>query len=184
MADIVHLIRHAQSRFNAAMADTPWVDPMIFDSALSAKGEAQADALRRAVADLSVDLVVTSPLTRAIQTTLAAFGARDLPILVEALCTERVELSQDVGRPSDDLAAAFPMLRFDHLAEIWWYADPVSAGAIPHEPEPVFQARVTAFRDWLRARPEQAVAVVSHGTFLQALAGERLENAEQVTLRL
>lgn len=182
MAETVHLIRHAQSTFNAAMADTPWIDPMILDAPLSPRGRQQTADLARRVATLDVDLVVTSPLTRAIQTTLGAFAGTGLPILVESLCAERVELSQDVGRPSADLATAFPQLRFDHLADAWWYTESPTENGVPHEPEPVFRARVAAFRDWLRARPERSLAVVSHGTFLQAFSTHRFENAEILTV--
>jgi broad specificity phosphatase PhoE len=184
MTRLVHLIRHAQSTCNVAMAESPWSDPMIVDAPLSPKGEAQAAALRERAAALDADLVVTSPLTRAIQTALAAFAGRDLPILVEALCAEKAELSQDVGRPPAELARDFPQLSFDHLADPWWYAALREGERIPHEPEPVFRARVAAFRDRLRGRSEHAVAVVSHGTFLQALGGHRLENVEVLSISL
>ena len=184
MAELAHLIRHAQSSFNAAMADTPWIDPMIFDAPLSAKGERQAAALRHRVPGLAVELVVTSPLTRAIQTALGAFQDSGLPIRVHTLCAERVELSQDVGRPPAELAQAFPALRFEHLPDTWWYTERLGANGVPHEPEPVFRTRVAAFRDWLSATPEYAVAVVSHGSFLQALSGERMDNAEILTIKL
>jgi broad specificity phosphatase PhoE len=184
MAELVHLIRHAQSTFNAAMADTPWLDPMIRDAPLSARGEAQAAALRGRAAALAVGLVVTSPLTRAIRTALAAFEGLGVPILPLALCTEKVEASQDVGRPASELAGAFPQLDFGHLPEVWWYAGGADEDGIPHEPEPAFRARVAEFRGWLRARPEHAVAVVSHGSFLQALGRHRLENVEILTMPL
>ncbi|MFN3077629.1 MAG: phosphoglycerate mutase family protein [Alphaproteobacteria bacterium] len=73
-APLLHLIRHGQSTFNAACAVIPWSDPMLFDAPLSARGEEEVALLRRRVAELPVELVLVSPLTRAIQTALGAFG--------------------------------------------------------------------------------------------------------------
>jgi broad specificity phosphatase PhoE len=178
----VHLIRHGESLFNALCAQAPWSDPMLFDAPLSASGEAQVAELRRRVTGLPVELVVTSPLTRALQTALGAFGGNGVPILVEALHCERVEASCDVGRSPGVLAAEFPALRFDHLEDPWWYADGVPPGQVPWEPEEVFTARVDAFRAWLAARPERTIAVIGHGAFFSRLTGQRLANCELVTL--
>jgi len=39
-------------------------------------------------------------------------------------------------------------------------------GGYPVEPRPLFDARVAAFRDWLRARPETTIAVVVFESWL------------------
>ena len=75
MTKLVHLIRHGESTFNAAYQETG-ADPIDFDAPLSPTGHRQV-ALRRAAFDaLAVELVVTSPLTRAIETALGLFGPR------------------------------------------------------------------------------------------------------------
>lgn len=181
MAKTVHLIRHAQSTFNVASAAAPFADPMLFDAPLSPHGHDQVAVLRDQVAGLAIELVVVSPLTRAVQTALGAFGGR-APILVEPLLRERVEMSCDIGRSPAALAAAFPELAFDHLDDPWWYIDPARPGAIVWEPDAVFEPRVAALRTWLAGRPEQCIAMVGHGTFLRRLAGRRLGTAERLTL--
>ncbi len=183
MTKTVHLIRHGTSTFNVACAEAPWIDPMLFDARLSPRGEEQAAALRRAAAALGVELAVTSPLTRAIQTAVAAFG--DLaPIRVESLHCERVETSCDIGRSPAALAAEFPMLAFDHLDDPWWHTDGSHPLAIVPEPDAVLDRRIAAFRDWLGRRPERRIAVIGHGTFFQRLTGRRLANAEILSLAL
>lgn len=183
MPKTVHCIRHGQSTFNQATGTTPWVDPMLFDAPLSDYGEAQVAALRPATAALRVELVVTSPLTRALQTALGAF-CDDVPIVVEALHRERLEASCDIGRPPRALKADFPSLSFDRLPERWWYNDGGDPHEIVSEPEEVFNERVAAFRRWLAERPETRLAVVGHGAFLRALTGEGFSNCEMRSMRL
>ena len=176
----VHMIRHGQSTFNAATATTPWSDPMLFDAPLTDHGVDQATALRPVTAALGIELVVSSPLTRAIQTALLAFGETSgVPVVVEALLRERLEASCDVGRPADALAADFPALAFDHLPDPWWHWDGGSdKRAIALEPDHIFSSRVDAFRAWLDQRPESILAVVGHGAFLRALTGEGFGNGQ------
>ena len=119
----IHLIRHGQSLFNAAFDAVARTDPMLFDAPLSPTGREQAAALRAEAHGLGVEIIVTSPLTRAIETTLAVFGADHAPIHVEALHCERVEHSCDVGRSPRELADAFPGLAFHHLDDPWWHSD-------------------------------------------------------------
>jgi broad specificity phosphatase PhoE len=183
MAKTVHFIRHGQSTFNQATGTTPWVDPMLFDAPLTAYGAAQAAALRPQAAALGVDIVVTTPFTRAVQTVLGAFPDH-VPVVVEALHRERLEASCDVGRAPAALQADFPSLSFDHLPFPWWYSEGGDPYDIVPEPEAVFNARVAGFRRWLAGRPETVLAVVGHGAFLRALTGEGFGNCELRTLRL
>ncbi|MGT2481371.1 hypothetical protein ACU4GR_26800 [Methylobacterium oryzae CBMB20] len=106
-------------------------------------------------------------------------------VLVEVLHRECQESSCDVGRAASEIAAEFPHLDVGHLPEVWWHAEPGSeVGGYPVEPRHLFDARVAAFRDWLRARPEQAIAVVGHGTFFYHLTGTFLENCGVLELDL
>ena len=60
-------IRHGESTFNAAWRASS-TDPLHFDAPLSPTGIEQVRSARKAVAAFPVELVVTSPLTRALQT--------------------------------------------------------------------------------------------------------------------
>jgi len=61
----IYFIRHGQSEFNATFDGTG--DPMIFDAPLTEMGKQQAIAARNKIAELGISHVITSPLTRAIQ---------------------------------------------------------------------------------------------------------------------
>lgn len=170
--------------FNAAFDSVTRIDPMIFDAPLSEIGVGQATALRGEVHTLGVELIVTSPLTRAIQTALHAFGPDHAPIRVESLHRERLEHSGDVGRSPVSLRRDFPTLAFDHLDDPWWHFDGRDPQAVFIEPEETLLGRVQAFRQWLAARPETTIAVVGHGTFLNRLTGHQFKNCERLTISL
>jgi broad specificity phosphatase PhoE len=174
----VRFVRHGQSEFNAAFERTRPKDPMIFDPRLTDLGRAQAAALADPARWAGVELIVTSPLTRAIQTAQLAFAGVAAPIRVEALHRERLEHSGDVGRPRAALAAEFAALDFGDLPEIWWKHDPVRPTAMDVESEAELASRVAAFRQWLAARPERDIAVVGHGTFFNRLTGHVFANCE------
>ena len=179
-------IRHGESTFNAAWRETP-VDPLYYDAPLSETGIAQVRRARTSVRDFPVELVITSPLTRALQTTAGLFEAHPMtpPILVEALLRERVENSCDIGRSANHLAAAFPSFDVAHLGEVWWHVDGAKDfRGICVEPVPVVEARASVFRTLLLARPERFIAVVGHGTFLSYLTGRSLANCETAELSL
>ena len=171
----VYLIRHGQSEFNAAAHHG--VDPMIFDAPLTELGRAQADQVRGEIADLGIRQVISSPLTRAIQTALRIFD--DLaPITIEATHREWLTHSCDVGSPPEKLSSDFPMLSFDHLDDHWWHKGPVNENDVPVEPESVFHGRVQDFFDVLAAAETRPVAIVGHGNFFQEMIGRMMVNCE------
>ena len=186
MAKIVHCIRHGESTFNRAWRATP-VDPLHYDAPLSELGVEQVQRARATVAALPVELVIISPLTRALQTAIGLFADHPHapPMLVAHLARERCENSCDVGRSPSEIAAAFPSLDVAHLADVWCHAEgePDERG-ICVEPIEHVEARVAAFREFLLARPERHIAVVGHDTFFFHLTGRHLANCEATALTL
>lgn len=177
MPEYIYLIRHGQSTFNA-LFDLDPVDPLHFDARLSQIGIEQVAAARQAASEIPVDLVVVSPLTRAIQTAVGLFGEADIPMIITDLHRERLENSCDVGRSPSALSAEFPMLTFDHLSDPWWHNGQEDDRGVAVEPDHLFGQRVTDFSRWLRARPENVVVVIGHGGFFRRLSGRQLRNCE------
>src|SRR3569623_3806715 len=98
----VHLIRHGQSTFNAHY-EASGEDPLHFDARLTELGESQVEAARDRYRDRDYDIVLASPLTRAIQTAHGIFGTREIPIEICALHREWQISSCDIGRETADL---------------------------------------------------------------------------------
>lgn len=172
----VFLIRHGQSEFNVVY-EANGSDPMIRDAPLTALGQAQARQVRKDVADLNIQLVITSPLTRAIQTALGIFQGI-APIRVMAGHHERIEHWCDIGRTPGQLQADFPALSFDHLDDIWWHQGPENKSGVPVEPMEVFSARIDRFRTDLNILTERPVAIIGHGNTFKELAGFDMANCE------
>lgn len=180
IAKAIICIRHGESTFNAAWR-AAGIDPLHFDAPLTATGLEQVRQARRALEDVPVEVVITSPLTRALQTTAGLFdGHRLAPrIIVHALMRERVENSCDVGRPPGELQIDFPSFDLTLLDNVWWHAEGVpDTRGICVEPVAAVATRALQFKAYLRARPERCIAVVGHGTFFFHLTGRMLANCE------
>ncbi|PSC77039.1 phosphoglycerate mutase [Micractinium conductrix] len=158
-------------------------------------------------------LLVVSPLTRALQTAelaFATFGSA-LPRVAHHHAAERLYLFSDVGRPREQLEAEYPGYCFKELpssscsgdsgsGSVWWHSGEHEAEAPgeawplegedelqlidAHEPAAAFLRRVERLRQWLEARPESSLALVSHWGVLHALTGDEFANCEVRTLRL
>ena len=184
MAATIFLIRHGQSTFNAHY-EAHGVDPGHVDARLTELGHRQAAEARERMAALMrsigrPELVISTPLTRALQTTQAIFGGTGVPVEVTCRHREMLEAFCDVGRSPRELAEEFPGLKFDHLDDPWWHNGPHDHRGLPVEPHEVFHGRVTHFGQWLAEHPNATVAVVGHGTFFRQLTGRGFANCEIV----
>ncbi len=171
----VYFIRHGQSEFNAAFKGE--VDPLIFDATLTVLGIAQAEGARERISELGITRVITSPLTRAIQTAKTIFDGV-APIEVSHGHHELLKYSGDVGRPPKELKLDFPDLSFDHLPTRWWYGHDRAEIDVPKEPMPVFQERVAQFVANLANIEDEQVAIIGHGNAFQEIIGFMLNNCE------
>jgi probable phosphoglycerate mutase len=146
----IFLVRHGETALNASRTLQP------ADTPLSERGQAQARAVARRLADERIAAVVSSDLPRAALTAQAIAAACGLPILWEPLLQER-----NFG---DLRGRAYDALGFDPMT----LADAPPGG----ESEADFRdrvarafARVVALRDGL----EGNLAVVTHGLVIGAL---------------
>jgi broad specificity phosphatase PhoE len=184
----LYLIRHGESTHNVfAEQNHSEEDPFFWDAVLSDKGMQQVEALKKKVAALAVDLVVCSPLTRAIQTCLGAFGDRSLPLLLVEISREKIENACDIGKPLSQLRLEFPQFDFSFMFnEIWWFVPERLQGKVTvenfkeifekdhyREPEELLSQRVKDLKQWLLKRPEKRIAIVGHSNFLREFLGVR-----------
>lgn len=179
----VYVVRHGESTFNTRQDRDG--DPLDFDARLTDRGCQQAATVASHIIDLAPDLIVSSPLTRALQTAQIVARGR-VPVLVEPLVREWQLRSCDIGRPASILQHEFPAFSFAHLPERWWYEDIDGESAEPRdvivEPRELFFDRVHQFRRWLQRHPAKNIVVVGHYTFFIYLAKRKLGNCELVPL--
>ncbi|MCZ6719958.1 MAG: histidine phosphatase family protein [Proteobacteria bacterium] len=166
------LIRHGESEWNARFKVTQ-EDPGIRDAPLTPVGREQAAAAAEQLRVHDVRRIITSPLTRALETAGIIATALDLPITVEPLVCEQFYYSCDVGTPRSQLSELWSHLDFSHLEEEWWQAQ--------GESEQAMIERCVAFREAMAAAEDWPfVAVVSHWAFIKGLSGKDTRNAEPV----
>ncbi|CAH0476672.1 unnamed protein product [Peronospora belbahrii] len=210
----LYCIRHGESTYNEWRSRSLWNfswlwvrDPMIVDAPLSAKGKKQVailhDLIKSKQLDEKIELIITSPLTRAIETTIGAFQDTKIPITVEPLCREMLDTACDIGRRPTDLEQQFlsqAKINFSFLDQFWWLemekfprtgpnSAPLTSVVAPKVADEVMilresreelDARIWKFVAKLAERPEQHIAVVGHSAFFKRMLGmnRKLNNCE------
>ncbi|KAJ1629357.1 histidine phosphatase superfamily [Pavlovales sp. CCMP2436] len=184
----IHFVRHGQG-FHNLLADVyrangksfsslgddfsdscPYRRHEIRDAPLTEIGRQQAMVLRPAARALRPELVVVSPLSRAVQTALLAFdhlrdGPEAVPFVAHGGVQEQGGVQRcDHRRPIAEIAREFPSLDLSALAPLG-EADPLW-NETKREPYAALCARARAFFEWLGQRPEREVAVVGHSAWL------------------
>ena len=210
----VYWIRHAESEYNASQKKPSRIfscrcccDPGIIDAPITPKGQRQVQRLHESLHRLklfdAVELVISSPLTRALQTAIGGFKGSQAAVMVHADIREIVDTYCDIGSPVSELRLqeAFSNVDFSELEKIedreeeeeeryvelkgaiphsdaWWFYSIEHGPRIPiGEPKAVVDARAKHFLSFLASRPERVIALVSHSSFIRKLiGGSKLSN--------
>lgn len=174
ISKVVHFVRHGQATHNVraevrrseGCSMEEFLATMKEDDQLDADlteiGRAQARA--RARPWEGVELVVCSPLSRAIETATLVFGDRLPFVAYEGLREWNGLLINGQRRPTAQLVSRFAHVDFSLIPptdETW------SAEAL--EPADAVASRGLAFLEWLACREEGQIAVVAHGGIFAAM---------------
>jgi len=176
----VYLIRHAQSEFNAVFRNG-MPDPMIFDAQLSELGREQALEARAHIANLDVEKLIVSPLTRTLQTAEIMFQ-RKLPAQVNSLVREQLSHSGDVGTGPKQLSGDWEHLDFEHLDDPWWHVGQNNPLGFCVEPLESLEKRAAEFVEFAKHTSLHSTAIVTHGNFIRALTGIQPDNCQIIKL--
>lgn len=151
----LHLVRHGQGEHNVfreqehAAGRTPLakrgnfqeVPRRLLDPLLTEKGLAEAVAAQRDALGSAPQLLVTSPVRRAVQTCLAAFKDavdRGVPVLAHELCREQLRGSDpsvyDAHLGRSKLAKEFPQVDFSRYVLPESFGTDMAAAAVPAVP--------------------------------------------------
>ncbi|OMO57526.1 Histidine phosphatase superfamily, clade-1 [Corchorus olitorius] len=188
----LHMVRHAQGYHNleSDKSRDPLTSNLFFDAQLSSLGWEQVRDQRKAVCENGllerIEVVITSPLSRTLQTAVGIFHGEEVvadefgkvdvkkdetltfnnrpPIIVNERCRERLgKYECDKRRSISQYRSRFPAVDFSLIEDeddILWTADERES----HEEVTV---RGMDFMKWLWGRKEKEIALVSHGVFLQ-----------------
>lgn len=159
----IHLIRHGEGHHNAGP------DWSIYDAELTDLGRRQA----RAVKPPNVQCIISSPMTRAIQTTQEIWkNDFPCPVMISPLHSERFCYPCDGGRPKDHIEAQFPAVKN------WQGWDQLPLHWTPNEQNDWDwkERRVPAFTTFIRSLGYDSVAVVGHGCFFAEFLAQTTGN--------
>jgi broad specificity phosphatase PhoE len=157
------LARHAATEHAAQQVITGTIDAPISDL-----GREQARRLVAERGPLVADLVVSSPLARALETARIITGRATDEIETWDDARER-DYGRLQGMPPEEVASLRPTITY------------IQAGGIEHSLDPpggetlfALRRRARRLARALQARPERTILVVSHQTLLQQLTGALL----------
>lgn len=178
------LIRHGQS-----IANRDYDESIAYrDAGLTEQGIAQARALQKQLEELQLDLVVVSPLTRALQTCQNALPPSYTgPIIVLSeiaeICSSHYSCGQKRSVVQPKFSSTFD---WSNIAsdEIWWWQYDSRNRSESNEYQ---TKRIEKFRHYIQERPEQRIAVFSHGDYLwEFFEGKRpyLANCQVTTYKI
>ncbi|KNA08877.1 hypothetical protein SOVF_158700 [Spinacia oleracea] len=194
---IIHLVRHAQGLHNIEGEKNykAYMKPEYFDAPLTPLGWQQVDNLRKHVRDCGlynkIELVITSPLLRTMQTTVGVFGGEGYtdrmdvmplmvanagnsdrsaisslnspPIMAVELCREHLGVHPcDKRRDVHEYQCLFPAIDFSQIET----DEDTLWKADVRETKAEVAARGMDFMNWLLTRKEKEIAVVTHSGFL------------------
>ncbi|PPR47368.1 MAG: 2,3-bisphosphoglycerate-dependent phosphoglycerate mutase [Alphaproteobacteria bacterium MarineAlpha5_Bin9] len=173
----IYLIRHGQSEANVALdLDNP---NFYYDAKLTAIGKKQAQNAQKKLKNIDFDLMLCSPLTRALQTFSLIFPNLVQDALILPFTREHCLCSSEVGKQPAILQKEFPNFHFGKLKNFWWNNDiPINEKKIIFESMEDLDKRVLMFKNWIKKRPEKRIALVSHGTFISRIINYLLDNCE------
>lgn len=188
---LVYFIRHGEGFHNKAQqewreakkAGEPYTldtDPAFryMDPSLTPTGEAQASSLREEAAKTEVDLFITSPFKRAIQTLERSFDPANRPTEPKkALCLEVLheragKHTCDKRRRVSEIQKEYEWIDFSLMEDS---EDPFWGDGLVREPMENLQQRCETLVRWLQERKEERIVVSCHSTLLFALTNGVLE---------
>jgi broad specificity phosphatase PhoE len=226
MNDFINGIHYGGPGFTDIFPDTPEYKSKYHDSPLGPTGLQQADALSERLGALiggkegaeealslgkshtnfldDLDLVVVSPLTRALQTMEIGLyphiKSRNIPIVAVPQARERLYMVSDIGKPRSELERAYEYVDFESgfdpsmTKDAPWHWIPTEEEAINYnewrpygegqnyahlgEIEERFDTRMNELHRWLHSREEKMIAVVCHYGVIDWMLQEGFENCE------
>ena len=186
MNKTLYLIRHGQAYHNKAFAkfgSKVFYSPKLTDSFLTTDGISEAKYLNKSWRDIDkIDIVFTSPLYRACETTSYVFNDIDVPIyclenlreypIGEQYCNKRSTLNL--------LKKNFPNIDFTNIKyneDIYWHDDYT-------ENIKELNVRINEVLCYLSQIPEKNIAIVSHSSFIGQLKDNKISYLENGDIEL
>ena len=152
----IYFIRHAEGHHNVHTDNKHNLN--IKYPCLTSKGEKQANDQQKILGEISMDVVIVSPLKRTIQTAISIFNVEKDYILADEKIREIVDCPCDLRRNTDIIKNEFPFIDFSEIDSIEKYSLKEAATS--------YNKRIDEFYFWLKNQKFKNIAIVTHGVFL------------------
>ena len=185
MVSRIIIVRHAESVHNVTK------DFFQLDPPLTSLGVEQASSISQKLPDAAkISTIISSPLRRAIQTTLAGFSSildqryfdessgqgteGGATLSLDPDLQERSDLPCDTGSSISELSKDLPGLSFDNLGEEWLKKSGRYAANDDAVRERAERVRKSLFEiaNSLESEDRKDIVVVTHGVFMKFLTGD------------
>ncbi len=189
---IIYLIRHGQSEGQVAKKNglDRKTDLRLRDCCLTAKGEKEAENIRKLLTGEefeSIQLVLSSPLSRALHTALLAFPTKDILVhfdLREVGCNAPENSPRAMNQVLDDLQGVLNMRDQRKLLD----TTTLKPKDWPRDcsPQVIKKERIRRVFDWIyQERDEMVFAVVCHHNVIRSAVtnGEKIRPMNGIPIR-
>ena len=193
----IYCLRHAQSEYNEAIRSPKtwmnrsfwmnWLDPKIRDPSLSQTGIKQTNLMANKLDECSlisqfgIELIITSPLQRAIDTMygvlmnqMHTIKANNISILAHHDLREWVDTLSDIGTEKIKLRQMYQhkeqQIDFSMIDNECWWNQNVQNG-VKKETKQSVNERISSFKHWILQREENNILVVGHSRFFKEFVG-------------
>lgn len=183
----LYLIRHGNAQHNKLFDEIgvdAFYDPNYQDTILTKKGYDESIHLKSIWGEINnIELVLTSSLTRCIETSLNIFSDTDIPIIALETIKEYPQGLHYCNKRSNIniLKKKFPRVDFSNIQtdeDTLW--DPENKESIEQ-----LNKRIEDLKVFLKGRKENNIAIVSHSCFLEQFKDNKIsliENGEKELL--
>jgi broad specificity phosphatase PhoE len=153
----IYFVRHGESEGNSGPIR------QVTTTVLTQKGIEQADFVAERASKISVDFLISSTMTRAMQTAQIVSEKISKPIDFSDLFVERRRPSEVLGKLKDDPQSliAEEEIKLHFTEPGWRFSDEENFDDL--------KARALEALAYLAARPEDNILVVTHGFFLRVI---------------
>lgn len=175
----LYLIRHGLSQhntlFNKYGVDI-FYNPYYLDTKLVPEGHKQSKILRNSNKLKDIDLVLTSSLSRCLQTTYNIFDDKEIPIIALDILKEFPQGLQTCNRRSDIdiLKPLYPKIDFSNIT----HNEDINWNENREETIDELNERIDSLKLFLKNRCEKNVAIVGHSSFFGQLKDNKISYIE------
>jgi len=166
----IYLIRHGQSQGQVASKHARRVDTKLTDCGLTLTGIDQATRIPESLGEAyqRIELIVSSPLTRALQTAVTGFAGKPVMVHYDLREVGSTTIPENVPRKMKDVLADLGCHVDMTIVDVDTFRPDQWPRHHDTPPKVIRRDHIRRVFQWIGSRPEKCVAVVCHYHVIRA----------------